>query len=203
VLATFLDVFPNATLWRGDFFARTPAAALIGWLGPPLWQSAVEERVRQLRQRGVEDRWVTEPAGLWMLYVGPLARLRQRLEGVPRNTDDRPRFEFQAARSSPEERQEFLTRGWPELVKRVMGPPRAPDPTFLGAPPQGPRWGELLARASREAVAQDHLAFRRTSREIRRVVPAGLLISPDPNAADAWPEPRRAGAGGRARPLSR
>jgi hypothetical protein len=164
VLATFLTSF-NATLWRGDFFAQRPVAALIGWLGPPLWQSAVEARARELGKRGIEDRWVVEPSGLWMLYVGPLARISGRLRDAPRNTDDRPRFEFRAGRSSPVARQQFLEQGWPELVAQVMGPPRAADLSFLGPPPQGPRWGELLARASREGVAQDREAFRRTSQE--------------------------------------
>jgi hypothetical protein len=179
--------------------ARTPVAALIGWLGPPLWTTAVEERARELGGRGVEDRWVVEPAGLWMLYMGPLARLRGRLEGVPLNTDDRPRFEFRAGRSSARDRQDFLARGWPELADLVIAPPDAPDPTFLGAAPQGPRWGELFARASREAVAGDRPAFRRTSREIHRVVPAVLLAPPDPSAADVWPEPSppRSAKGGR------
>jgi spermidine synthase len=203
LLATFLEIFPNATLWRGDFVARTPVAALVGRLGPPLWPSAVEARARELGERGVEDRWVVEPAGLWMLYVGPLARLDERLQAVPRNTDDRPHFEFRAGRSSPRERQQFLTHGWPELAERVMGPTGAADPSFLGSPPQGPRWGELLARASREAVAEDRPAFRRTSREIHRVVPAALLTPPDPTAMDAWPETHPAGVRGRARPQSR
>ncbi len=203
VIATFLDVFPDATLWRGDFFARTPVAALIGRLGSPLWRTAVEDRARALGRRGVEDRWVVEPAGLWMLYMGPLARLRGRLEDVPLNTDDRPRFEFRAGRSSARDRQEFLTRGWPELADLVIAPPNAPDPGFLGAPPQGPRWGELFARASREALAQDRPAFRRTSREIHRVVPGALLAPPDPTAADAWPDPHPAGAAERRRPRGR
>jgi spermidine synthase len=200
VLATFLDVFPNATLWRGDFFAQRPVAALVGWLGPPLWQSAVEARARELGKRGIEDRWVVEPSGLWMLYVGPLARISGRLRDAPRNTDDRPLFEFRAGRSSPEERQQFVEQGWPELVAQVMGPPRAADPSFLGPAPQGPRWGELLAQASREGVAQDRAAFRRTSREILRVVPAALLTPPDPTAADSWPESHRVGGGGGGRP---
>jgi spermidine synthase len=203
VLATFLDVFPNATLWRGDFFARRPVAALVGRLGPPLWQSAVEARTRQLGERGIEDRWVVEPAGFWMLYVAPLTGLGERLRDVPRNTDDRPHFEFRAGRSSPEERQRFLDQGWPELVAQVMEPHRAADLSFLGPPPEGPRWGALLARLSREAVAQDRPAFRRTSREIRRVVPASLLAQPDPTAAESWPESHPAGAKGGARPSSR
>jgi spermidine synthase len=203
VIATFLDVFPDATLWRGDFFARTPVAALIGRLGSPLWPTAVEERARELGRREVEDRWVVEPAGLWMLYLGPLARLRGRLAGVPLNTDDRPRFEFRAGRSSAQDRQRFLTQGWPELADLVVAPPEAPDPTFLGAAPQGPRWGELFARASREAVVQDRPAFRRTSREIHRVVPAVLLAPPDPTAADVWPDPHPAGAAKRGRPPGR
>jgi hypothetical protein len=194
VLATFLEVFPNAALWRGDFFARRPVAALIGGPGPSLRRSAVEARARQLGERGIEDRWVVEPAGLWMLYLGPLARLGERLQHAPRNTDDRPRFEFQAGRSSPGERQQFLDQGWPELVEHLLGPRRAADPGLLGPAPQEPRWGELLARLSREAVAQDRAAFRRTSRELRRLVPGALLASPDPTAADSWPESQPAGA---------
>ena len=66
---------------------------------------------------------------------------------APRNTDDRPHFEFRAGRFVAGRARAFLKQGWPELVAQLMDPRRAADPSFLGPPPQGPRWGELLARA--------------------------------------------------------
>ncbi len=187
LVATFLDVFPEATLWRGDFFARRPAAALVGVRDSPLLPQAISERAARLATRGVEDRWVVDPEGLWMLYVGPLGPLRGSLAGVPRNTDDRPRFEFLAGRSRAEEWETFVREDWPAFVARVMRPPGAPDPALAGRPPEGPHRGALMARASLEAVQGRRAAFEATSRRIRRQVPAHLLEPPDPTVADAWP----------------
>ncbi|MGB5812810.1 MAG: fused MFS/spermidine synthase, partial [Polyangiales bacterium] len=99
VMATFLDVFPNAQVYRGDFFGPYAIIALVGGRDgvPDLAQAG--ERALALGERGIEDRWVTHPDGPPSLYVGPLASLRDPLARVPRNTDDEPRLEFSAARN--------------------------------------------------------------------------------------------------------
>ncbi|MBI4326396.1 MAG: fused MFS/spermidine synthase [Chloroflexi bacterium] len=49
VAATFLDVFPHATLWRGDFAPTEPAVALIGQIdAAPLDPDVVERRLHEL-----------------------------------------------------------------------------------------------------------------------------------------------------------
>jgi hypothetical protein len=40
IAASFLDVFPQTTLWRGDFSAGEPAVALIGHTSPDAFDAA-------------------------------------------------------------------------------------------------------------------------------------------------------------------
>jgi spermidine synthase len=89
IAATFLDAFPQAALFRGDFFGRYPIAALVGFAGPPPDPPAVAEAARRLAAAGVRDRWVTDPVGWAALYVGPLPAIREALAVAPRNRDDR------------------------------------------------------------------------------------------------------------------
>jgi spermidine synthase len=99
VLATFLDVFPGAVLFRGDFYGRFPIVALVGYADRAPAADAVSEAAAALGRAGVADRWATHPVGFWSLYVGPLAPLAASLADVPRNEDGRPGLEFLAARS--------------------------------------------------------------------------------------------------------
>ena len=99
VAATFLDVFPDAALFRGDFYGRFPIVALVGYADRAPDAAAIGEAAEALARAGVADRWVTHPVGFWSLYVGPLAPLAAELALVPRNTDARPSLEFLAARS--------------------------------------------------------------------------------------------------------
>jgi spermidine synthase len=99
VIATFLDVFPDAALFRGDFYGRFPIVALVGYAGRGPGAAEISTAAAALGRAGVADRWVTHPIGFWSLYVGPLAPLAASLALVPRNTDDHPGLEFLAARS--------------------------------------------------------------------------------------------------------
>ncbi len=99
VLATFLDVFPRAALFRGDFYASYPIAALVGFRDAPAPAREVSRAAERLAASGESDRWVTDPLGLWSLYAGPLGPLAASLAEVARNSDARPRIEFLAARS--------------------------------------------------------------------------------------------------------
>jgi spermidine synthase len=192
IAATFFDVFPNATLWRGDFFGSRPTAALIGSTGA--WPSAraVEAAASDLTRLGVEDRWFAQPFGLWMLYVGPLAGIAPRLRDVPRNTDDHPLFEFLAGRSSAATRDAFLDRGWPELAAEVRDAAGLVDSAFPGRAPEAARAAAALARASwlhsqgRERELAPVLA------EVAARIPAALLAPPpDGSAAEVWPRGAR------------
>jgi spermidine synthase len=187
LVATFLEVFPEATLWRGEFMARRPVAALVAAPGPGWTPQQVEERVRWLAGRGVEDRWVTDVDGFWMLFMGPLSALAGDVAESPRNSDDRPVFGYLAARSLEPDRTRFLTEGWPAAEARGLDALAAPSRRFPAALQRGARRGALLARASREAVANRREALQRTFAALRRELPATLLWPADPSAAETWP----------------
>jgi spermidine synthase len=100
ILATFLRVFPQATLWRGDFFADKPIVALIGHPdGRPLDLLELEQRLRRLRESGeLRQKIFRDLAGVLMLYAGNLSASAERYAHVPSNTDDRPLLEYLAPR---------------------------------------------------------------------------------------------------------
>ncbi len=184
--ATFLEVFPDATLWRGDFFGTRPRAALVGIRGEPPDPSTVDSRLRALAARGVEDRWVADPRAFWMLYVGPLAGLADPLEGLAPNTDDWPRFEFLAGRLGLSRRREFLRSGWLEIGAAVAAAAAQGGP-FRRPPGPGPEAGQAFARAAALAASGRRDLARPALRRVRRLVPADLLEPPDPSVAEIWP----------------
>jgi spermidine synthase len=187
VAATFLDVVPDATLWRGDFYLLTPRVALCGFAGALPTESEVEARRQELAAAGVEDRWLTGPLAPWMLYVGPLAARGEALEGVARNTDDRPRFEFLAARTDETARLGFRRLGFPRLADRVAAAAAAGSDLFGPEAARGAAAGIALARLNAAFVRQ-RPATERAEAEARvaETVPAELLAAPDPSAAELW-----------------
>ena len=195
IVATFLDVFPHAALWRGDFSAETPTAGLIATRGEPLSTAELEGRLRELRALGVEDRWLVDPRGFWMLYVGPLQAGREPFASAPITRDDRPRLEFSAGRSTPEERLRFAREVWPALAEALT--PAGDDPLYPGRPADGPRAGAALLRANLLATSGQPGARRLALARMRREVPAELLWPPDPTIGELWPgaPPEVGGAG--------
>jgi spermidine synthase len=204
VLATFLDVFPRAALFRGDFYGRFPIAALVGYAGAAPAADLVSAAAERLAAAGVRDRWVTHTVGVWSLYVGPLAPLSASLAAVPRNTDDRPRVEFLAARShagaGAAERM-FTGVRLAAFARSVAEGLRADDPLF------GPL-GEARLRAAagghalQTADALYHAGRREeSSRALAAAserLPRELLAEapPDFTAAGVWPAEAPAPPGG-------
>lgn len=99
IAASFLDVFPQTRLWRGDFSAGEPVIALIGHTD---MKSFEPERV-DTRARGLmawPDRsnpYLAHPAGLWLYFVGPLDPAGDRFRLALRNRDANPWVELAAA----------------------------------------------------------------------------------------------------------
>jgi spermidine synthase len=186
VASTFLDVFPTATLWRADFFTRSPAAALVGFAGDPPTAGTVQARIRELERRGVRDRWLMETAGFWMLYMGPLEAARSELGDVRRNTDDSPLFEFRAGRSTASERKTFVARDWPSFGEALRRGKSAERDPFGQRGWDGARAGAALARAHALALQGKHVRAQRELADLRASVPAELLDRPDPSVGEAW-----------------
>ena len=94
VTATFLDVFPHATLWRGDFAPDAPSVALIGQLdGATIDPAFVERRVRELKADAANPSLV-HPAGFWIFLVGPLDPREERFARARRNQENEPWLEI-------------------------------------------------------------------------------------------------------------
>lgn len=100
IATTFLRVFPQTTLWRGDFYADRPIVALIGHQGAkPIDLTELEQRLRVLRNDGgLPQKLFRDLSGVLMLYAGNLSLVADRFAGLPINTDDRPLLEYLAPR---------------------------------------------------------------------------------------------------------
>jgi spermidine synthase len=99
IAASFLDVFPQTTLWRGDFSAGEAVVGLIGYADVnSLDSTRVDARTRDLTAN--PDRtnpYLSHPAGLWLYFVGPLDPADPRFRLAPRNRDSNPWVELASA----------------------------------------------------------------------------------------------------------
>src|SRR5262245_53701892 len=94
IARTFLTVFPQASLWRGDFYPDRPIVGLVGQLTPqPIDFARLSERLLRLPTWS-RDALLASPRGLLMLYAGDLTSVADLFATAPLNTDDRPLIEF-------------------------------------------------------------------------------------------------------------
>jgi spermidine synthase len=94
VAATFLDVFPQTTLWRGDLAPDLPAVALVGHTdSAPIDPAAVDRRVHEL-QMDETNPHLAHAAGLWMFLAGPLDARDVRFANARRNREPTPWLEL-------------------------------------------------------------------------------------------------------------
>jgi spermidine synthase len=196
IVATFLDVFPRAALFRGDFYGGFPIAALVGFRGSLPSAKEVSAAAARLAAQGERDRWVTDPVGPFALYVGPLAPIAPSLARVPRNTGERPRIEFLAARShaggAGGKSEPVVGLAWSRFEDAVRNAPRrAGDDLFPDLPPearQASEGGAMLQRAGAFWVAGRFDEAGRAFAEASALLPARLLSEApaDPTAAEVW-----------------
>jgi len=196
LLASFLDVFPEADLFRGDFYGRFPIAALVGYTGPRPAPERVSAAALGLAERGESDRWVSHPLGPWALYVGPLDGLAPALDDTPRNRENQPRIEWLAGRrhrgDSGGRRDALVGLPWVQLVERV----RAADPAPGRLPSAARRasdGGHALQGANAlYASGQEAAAGRALAAAAERLPPELLSAAEaDPTASELWHEDAR------------
>jgi spermidine synthase len=96
IAASFLDVFPRTTLWRGDFSAGQAAVALIGHTNPAgLDATAVDARSQALSANPDRSNpYLSHRAGPWLYFVGPLDAADPRFRAARRNRDANPWIEL-------------------------------------------------------------------------------------------------------------
>ena len=96
IAASFLDVFPQTTLWRGDFSAGQAAVALIGHTSPEGLDAAGADTRSQALMTNTDrsNPYLSHQAGLWLYFVGPLAAADHRFRSARRNLDANPWVEL-------------------------------------------------------------------------------------------------------------
>jgi spermidine synthase len=98
IAKTFLDVFPDVSLWRDDFYPDRPVVALVGRLVPRAVDLADVQRRLDRLPGAARDPLLGSARALAMLYVGALHPVADLFAAAAINTDDRPLIEFLAPR---------------------------------------------------------------------------------------------------------
>jgi spermidine synthase len=183
VLNTFLDVFPETTLWHGDMNAAEPAIGLIARAGgAPIDPASADARGRELARRlDPANPYLSDPAGLWLHLIGPIDRVDPWIAGARINRDDRPWIEMgtvEPGATDSSARGAVVGRSATALLDRLGGGPGAGSlETILGI--ERLRWraaGRKLWEASilgREGRGRDADA---TGLEALASLPAALQL---------------------------
>ncbi len=96
IVRSFLEVFPQVHVWRGDFYANTPILALVGSADlAPLDPAVIGRNGRHLRGDSRLDPAVFLAVTL-PFYAGNLGESRELVPNGQIHTDDRPVIEYQA-----------------------------------------------------------------------------------------------------------
>lgn len=197
ILRTILDVFSEATLWRGGFSADRPVLAVIARSEPaPLDAERVAERFRERRKLPELPR--AQAVGLTaMFYAGNLQAIRSELADVPVNTDDRPVLEYEAPIHQRRQRAgkarlfvgEDLSRWVGQLSERT---PPASDPYLQRLTPEELDYvaaGRLLFDAGVFAQAGDQERALAAFEDFAALVPEEIADrfrnALDPNRREA------------------
>ncbi len=187
VVATFLEVFPEATLWRPHVRPHEPIVGLVGIRGAAPHAEQVEARARELAALGIDDPWVTDPVAVWMNYLAPAAHVFDHRPDAPVHHDGHPFFEFMTARFEPRELSRYRYEGWVKLCDALTKRTPRDDTVF----PDRPRHVQLGANAMLRANlafaggAKDHA--QTSWREAMEHLPPHLLTARDASFGDLWP----------------
>ena len=179
IVRTFLAIFPQASLWRDDFYPDRPIVGLVGQLtSQPVDLTRVREALLRLPDWSRDAQFAT-PQGLVMLYAGDLTAVADLFTHAPLNSDDRPLIEFLAPRltrvTATGDKDWFtgetLAAFYETLDTRLAdnaGPfvPRSEDVTAAR------RAGTALFQYALASARHEDTAAARLQDEVRRLVPA-------------------------------
>lgn len=194
IARTMTMVFPEVTLWRGDFSPAGPIVALVGRTTvEPLDHSVLARNVAALTGGSRSSRpGATSASGtgehmVGLFYAGNLTRARALLAGQPINTSDRPVIEFLAPRSSSDSSTRFTGARLARFYDRLLeATPPERDPVLAGLPATEVAFVRAgLAfynyhrfAADRPDLAAEFLARFRAVVPVRSEVAPGMLPAP-------------------------
>ena len=125
IVRTFLEVFPRASLWRGNFSPDEATLAVVGHLGSrPLEPEAIDARVQALAASTDPNPFLKHPAGMWLFLVGPLKPEMPWFSGARRNRDGEPWVELLSPVADADRNHAVLavSRVTPFLEQAAQGP---------------------------------------------------------------------------------
>lgn len=141
IARTMLAVFPQVSLWRGNFQPGAEVAALVGHADlTPLPAATLDaEPDKRLAVAGASHRDLQKlmlpinEQTILLFYGGNLTRAADLFAAYPLNTDDRPTIEFGTPRSLHQpagaDRPQFLETRFCNLVDKIQSrTPPAADP---------------------------------------------------------------------------
>jgi spermidine synthase len=140
IARTMAEVFPQVTLWRGDFSAARPVVALIGQPEERALDPAMLARnVAELPFLSAGDGEGGESM-IGLFYVANLTRARAVLERYPMNTDNRPVIEYLSpitqARVTAEQGEYLTGRRLREFYEELMRQLPPEDDPYLRLLPE-------------------------------------------------------------------
>jgi spermidine synthase len=100
LIRTFVDVFPSATVWRGNFLPREPTLALVGQRDEGAMDvAAIDARIQALAPTlDASTPFLKHPAGVWLSLIGAPAAGDPFLASARLNRDDEPWVELLSSR---------------------------------------------------------------------------------------------------------
>ncbi len=175
IAATFMDLFPHTTLWRGDFAPGQPAVALVGHLDDaPLDPAVIQSRVAGLKP-DPSNPFLVHPAGLWMFLGGALDPKSERFSRALRNRENRPWLELlgplRHAGNAEGQAPLFVGRPLEGFLDQVRATPTQTGGLLrrLGAEELGWREAGAHVGAASIEVSEGHPA--EAARELQRAIP--------------------------------
>lgn len=145
VIATFLDVFPEAHSWLALYNVDSPAFGLIGTVGEPGLRVDLDRLVATTRDDAFAPVVLQDPRDLFAGYMLDRDALAALAADAPLNTDLRPRVLFDAPKSGRDE------LGLANL--EVLVPLRTPYPSELV---RAESLGDFESQTAAFATALDH-----------------------------------------------
>lgn len=175
---TFLTVFPQAQVWRGDFSPTEPAIALIGTAGDfKLDVDLVQRRLAEMQPDPLNPQLRT-PETFWINLVGTLEAADLGAGETRLNTEDRPWIELLGPMLHAGGSQETLFTGrrlqaWLEQVRLRSQPRLGPLPGQEASIVAG----SLLAEMTLCLAEENPAGARAAQARLRQTLPAAVYQS--------------------------